>query len=347
MPLFSKTLTIYDDSFKSQPGERQTFPFEIYFPENIESSSDYDFGFFPENALPPSFLDNNFGFQCWYESFVEYRVGVSVIMQGLKINVSKPEKYEQPVVRYERPRLHQPFEDKRLQLNGIVSITNELLLAEEDRPSGFKQKAKGKAMAVFSSGYYPKYTFDWKCFGPRHLYSGHPATFQVHITPRENECTAVAIPEIYLTAFTVAVKAATAVRAERRFLTTPESRGQCTIATLMGMIDDTGPFSKSNDWTKSVVTEHITEVPSSFRTVNISRSYSIQVRLVFKLTGKYRDFGESYQVFIHPPLQVADSEAAVASSSARPMAEGEMGDPGSTLPQYERPPEYDEGNERV
>ena len=77
------------------------FPFDIQFPDTAEtpwSGFDPDDRFGPEEGLPPSFVDHYHGFQNRYEAFVEYRLGVNVQMQGLKINISQPTRYSEPVV---------------------------------------------------------------------------------------------------------------------------------------------------------------------------------------------------------------------------------------------------------
>ena len=151
-------------------------------------------------------------------------------MPRLQVDISKPEKDNEPFVRYERPRLARVVKDDPVKWTGYISVKNELLLPEADRPTGFKQKAK----AALSSDYFPTYSFDWECLAPRHLYFGQPAAFEIHIRPRENECTAVVIPDVHLSSLTAEVKAHTQVRAEKQLFTSPESSSDTTVSQADG-----------------------------------------------------------------------------------------------------------------
>lgn len=97
VPLFSRTNTICEDSFKAVPGQRYTFPFATAFPTTREFeptdswSADSDFA--SSKTLPPSFSNKYRGFANHYEAFVEYRLGVELEMRGIKVEILKPEKY--------------------------------------------------------------------------------------------------------------------------------------------------------------------------------------------------------------------------------------------------------------
>ena len=75
----------------------------------------------------------------------------------------------------------------------------------------------------------------------------------------------------------------------------------------------------------------------------------MKVKVEFTVAGKTKDCSREFPFTMHPPLQdgssnAASSSAAAAgsSSSARPL---DMSDMAPALPEYERPPEYDEANE--
>lgn len=133
-------------------------------------------------------------------------------MSRLQVDITKPGKYEEPLVRYEPPRKFILASARPYNLSDYVAVKNELLLPEADRPTGFKQKAK----AAFSSDYFPTYSFDWTCVAPRDLILGQPAVFEVRIRPREQECTAPLIPDVRLTSFNATIVAHTQVRAEKQ-----------------------------------------------------------------------------------------------------------------------------------
>ena len=302
--------------------------------------SDYRFRYQPGDPLPPSFSSSYYGFAHRYESFVEYRVGVNVVMPQLKIIIVKPEKYDEPIVLYERPRLLTQINEKPLPWGGTVSVKNELLLPKADRPTGFKQKAK----AAFNSDFCPTYSFSWTCMRPRNIHIGQPIAFHMYIRPLEKECTAVVIPDVFLSRFTVAFKAITVVRAEKQLFSSPESSSDETKVTLAGVADDKGPFTKGKEWAKTINTQELHGISSEFQTYNISRKYSMKITGSFTVAGKIKEFSQNCAITVHPPLDTAGagagpSSAAVASSSTQRYG---MESLEAALPQYEHPPEYDE-----
>lgn len=344
-PLFSKVVKIYDDSYKTKPNEPHHFPFELYFPEvssntGIFWDEDPRFAHKPGDPLPPSFSNAYRGFANHYESFVEYRVGVNVNMPRLQLIIAKPEKYDEPLVKYDRPRLPAPIRESLRPIRGREEVQNEFLLPEADRPSGFRQKSK----AFFSTNFYPTYGFHWTITGPHHLYLGQPLAFEVNIKPIESS-TAVLIPEVKLQHFGVEIKAVTQVRAERQLFSSPEAHSDEIKISMRGMLDDAGPFSKANDWTKIVNTRELRDVCSSFKTYNIAQTYKMRIRGAFTLAEKVKEFDIERAVAIHPALANTSSgggqgsSSAAAGSSSRPLG---MESVEVALPEYDRPPEYEE-----
>ncbi|KAI0191893.1 hypothetical protein F4808DRAFT_443569 [Astrocystis sublimbata] len=339
--LFARKALVYDDSFKAQPGEEGVFPFSLTFPEltdgtDLDDFDDADPRFVCQRRqpLPPSFQSDYRGFAHHYESFVEYRVGVDVIMPQLRVDVIKPDRYQEPLVRYERPRMSQPTQAAPLNWRGYVSVKNELLLPEEDRPSGFRQKTK----AFLGAANFPTYAFDWVCLAPQIFHLGQPAAFEVQIKPREKECTAPLVPEVRLSYFQIEIEARTQVRADRTIFRNPESEGTYSIGQMAGVIDSPQPFSKANEYTKIVNMPPIAGPSSSFATYNISHRHGIKLMLAFQVTDKPKQFRREYAIAIHPPLEMpAAPEPAIAgpSSAAQDTTDAEP------LPQYEPPPSYE------
>ncbi|TGJ86863.1 hypothetical protein E0Z10_g1917 [Xylaria hypoxylon] len=346
-PLFFHQVLVYDDSFRAQPRDTAIFPFNLFFPEvadaivQDEFSQDLRFICHRNQPLPASFQNSYHGFAHRYEAFVEYRVGVDVVMPQLQVEVNKPTEYLEPVVHYEGPRASQPANSRPYDWRGLVSVTNELLLPEEDRPSGFRQKTK----ALFGAGNFPTYAFDWLCLAPKDLYLGQPACFEVRIKPREKECTATLIPEVRLKFFHVTITAHTQVRADRTIFSSPESEGNYAVFEMMGAIDTREPFSKANENTKIVNTKalgsgSIGTFSSSFATYNISQTYTVQITFGFEVTGKVKNIDKEYVVIVHPPLEIAPPPAAAtAGPSSQPL---NTENKASDLPPYEPSPAYEE-----
>ncbi|KAI1420256.1 hypothetical protein F5Y12DRAFT_138761 [Xylaria sp. FL1777] len=349
VPLFSYQVLVYDDSFRAQPGDLATFPFSLLFPETANAVDADDFTddpryiCHPDQPLPPSLQNSYRGFAHHYEAFVEYRVGVDAVMPRLQVDVIKPTKYEEPIVYYERPRRSQPANPSPTNWRGNVSVRNELLLPEPDRPSGFKQKTK----AFFGAGHFPTYAFDWVCLAPQNVHLGQPVCFEVQIKPRAHECTAPLVPEVRLKYFLVEITAHVQVRAHTSIFTCPGSEGNYTVCEMRGVIDSKEPFSKANDNTKVVNTEalgsrsSIGSFPSSFATFNILIAYTTKISFAFELTDKIQHFDHEYLTTVHPPLDTAPPPppAPTAGPSSHHTNTANMD---SYLPGYEAAPPYEQ-----
>ncbi|GAP85575.1 hypothetical protein SAMD00023353_1301660 [Rosellinia necatrix] len=347
-PLFSRRVLVYDDSFRAQPRDAAILPFSLTFPEFTDATAvdefiDQDSKYIchRNQPLPPSFQNSYHGFAHRYEAFVEYRVGVDVAMPQIQVHVNKPTKYLEPVVHYERPKTTQMANSRPHDWRGYISVRNELLLPESDRPSGFKEKTK----ALFGATNFPAYAFDWVCFVPQDVYLGQPACFEVHIKPRERECTATLVPEIRLKNFRVEIKAHTQVRARRSIFRCPESEGNYTVHATVGVIDNNDPFSKANDNTKFINTEalgseKIGTLPSSFATYNISQAYALKISFAFEITDKVKHIDRENRVMVHPPLETGGLSAPTAAGPSSQVSGGETKE--SKLPPYEFLPPYEE-----
>ncbi|KAI1259177.1 hypothetical protein F5Y18DRAFT_410992 [Xylariaceae sp. FL1019] len=334
-PLFSQSVLVYDDSFKAQPRDVTMFPFQLTFPEFPAAPLPAGFG--PSNRfltntsqpLPPSFKDEYSGFAHRYEAYVEYRLGVEVSMPRLHVDVLKPGKYQEPIIYYQpsAPRVN----IQQLDWRGYVTVSNELLLPEADRPSGFRQKTK----AIFGAAHFPTYAFDWVCKAPQHLQGGQAARFEVNVIPRESACTAVLVPDIHWTCLFIEVKALTQVRAEEGIFSTPESEGNYTVCSMRCFPHDRQPFSKANGFSKTIITRPIDTTPEnfspSFSTFNICQSYSMELNLAFSVTGKNEAFKKQYPVHVYPPV-------------ATPIAPAPLAQETLPLPGYEDPPSYSKAN---
>ncbi|KAF2724810.1 hypothetical protein K431DRAFT_281763 [Polychaeton citri CBS 116435] len=357
--LFSQRRTIFNNAFRSMPGETHGFPFTLKFPSRVDGnahtsgswSPDSRFDVEPGQPLPPSFTCNYQGFAHHFESFVEYRIGSTAKMRDLDVAIVTQDKYSEPMVLYVQPRPAEPITTMS-SFKGTIYVRNELLMREEDRPAGFRQKAK----FAFKSDSYPTYAFDWICSVPQHWYVGQPVSCEVRISPRVEECTAAVIPEVKLVDFSVQVREMTVVRAERVFLSTPESRGENTTGHYHGQLRGGNVFSKANDWTKIVTTRELDNCTSNFRTFNISQTHSFTVSFSFLVAGKHKSFSRENPIVVHPPLQQphANIEAAQVGSSATARGSYVGGTPElsqrpngtngieNALPEYERPPGYEE-----
>lgn len=372
-PLFEEHVKIFDGTLTSKAAECTRFPFSLNFPDASQpmpNQGDFrrDNRFHEEHGgpLPPTFSTKFRGFSKSTVAFVEYRVCALVRMPGIDINIRGLEgENNEPAVLYEQPRL--PASEAPptpvQQFSHTIELQNENLLPESERPTGFRQKTK----FLFSSEQYPTYIFDIITSLPAEVYMGQPLKFELSLHPNWNRCTAPLPPEVKLQSFRVCMESHTDIRAEYGFLSAPESSSTDITCPLITMtIEKDTPFCKANDHTKIVHTRAgILNARSSFSTYNICRHYTLRIEYVIFAAGKTKTLKRTVPVTVHPPLDdgremlstegssntpaVAEassssSTAAVSASQdskAQPPA-SEPAESSAALPQYERPPEYDD-----
>lgn len=380
-PLFSQQIKIHDGPWTCEPGQSTRFPFSLNFPattQPMNGQGDFrqDRRFHEEagGPLPPTFSTKFRGFSKSTEAFVEYRLSASMSMPGIDIDIRGLDSdHYIPVVLYEQPRLpiSQAAPPQTQQFKQTNLIQNQYLLPEEERPTGFRQKTK----FLFSSEHYPIYMYDIITTAPAEVYLGQPLVFEISIRPNLETTTAPLHPKLGILWLRARFLACTQVRCEHSLFSTPESDTNDALPRLSAeVIDQSVPFSKANDYTKVCRTHTgLMGVCSPFTTYNISQQYRLNVEFRIAGAGTEQTFERNMPVMVHPPLDDGSAmlsagagapayAAAASSSSAAPLqppsAASSSTSPSikdlpkpptppksNALPQYERPPEYDEVSE--
>lgn len=363
-PLFSQQIKIHDGPWNCKPYECSRFPFSLNFPDGTQPMREH--GDFDEDkrfhreagvSLPPTFSTKFSSFTKTTNAFVEYRVSASINMPGIDVEVHGVEAENRiPAILYDQPRLpmSQASPPKTRRFTESALIQNEHLLPEDERPSGFRQKTK----FLFSSEKYPTFLYDLNIVVPKEVYMGQPLVFEISIRPDLDRSTTTIQPELRISWLHAQFTAHTLVRGESHFLATPESDKEDSFPRLMAtVLDKDVPFSKANDFTKVCQTHAgLGNVGTPFTTYNISVAYALKVE--FRIAGAGTDVYHER----HFPVTVlrtiddggqqesvgasSSAAAAVASSSTSPYMR-ELRNPPTppkenALPQYDRPPEYDE-----
>lgn len=337
VPLMNVTHTIHDGPIRIPRNQLHKFPFAIGFPRDCQSIPQVE-GFSSDDAifracdLPPTFDMNYHGLAHRFDAFNEYRMGVDVAMPGIDLSIVLPTKEMEPAVLYEQTRsLESDFEQMPLCYQHSMKIQNEHLLPESERPTGFKQRAK----AFVTSDYYPQYHLTVFVTTPTHFCLAETIAFEIRVQPRLELCTAPVTPEITLTTCRVSISAQTVVRAERQVFYAHISRGNEVLLQLNGVPDSQAPFSKADDFTKRIRTQPLTGIPSTFKTLNIARNYTMSIAFTLLGANKELSFERDVAFTLHPPKLHGDAmgETVVAGPSRIEAAD--------QLPQYEAPPSYD------
>jgi len=358
-PLFAQHHKIYDGPYNSKAGECIRFPFSFKFPacsQNMPGQGDFrqDIRFHEEagGPLPPSFSTSNMGFTKNFVAFVEYRIGASMRMPGIDIDIRGLDNEElRPYVLYEQPPppIGEAARPKTRQYSHTVDIQNEYLLPEDQRPSGFRQKTK----FMLSSQQYPTYIFDIVSTVPSEIYLGQQLAFELSVHPNFNRCTAPLPPEIKLMWLRVELRPRIDIRAEYGFFSAEEAHKKGhSLPMPTEILDKDVPFSKANDHTKVVRTRGpVSGIQSSFSTYNICQQYTLQVEFCIAAASKQKSFKRQVPVIVHGPVgdemmrqpahASSSGDYAEASSSAAAAA-SQSSDAADALPEYERPPEYNQ-----
>lgn len=364
-PLFRKHLKIYEGPYTSKPGESIWIPFSLNFPaatQNLPGAGDFRQSnrFCEEEGgpLPPTFATDKVGFTKRFEAFVEYRIAAEVRMPGIDVKISGTGDDFSPVVLYEQPRVPATPENrpKMQQFSHTVMLQNENLLPEDQRPVGFRQKAKFK----FSSEEYPTYVFDIVSTVPKEVYIGQPLSFELSVHPNFNRCNAPLPPEIKLRVLRAGIESHVNVRSEYGFMSHEEASQDIHLPYLPVMIvDKDTPFCKANDHTKVIQASLANlDIRSSFMTYNICQRYTLEINFCIAAAGKEKWFKREVPIKVLPPMddggmagQPSYSSYAEASSSATAPTRRDSKElpasptppkPEPGLPEYERPPEYDQ-----
>jgi hypothetical protein len=365
-PLFAQHHKIYDGPYNSKAGECVKFPFSFNFPQctqNMPGQGDFrqDVRFHEEagGPLPPTFATSNMGFHRNFVAFVEYRIGASMRMPGIDIEVCGLDNEDtRPVVLYEQPPppVDEVVRHKTTQYSHTAELQNEFLLPKDERPSGFRQKTK----FMFSSQQYPTYTFDIVSTVTSEIYLGHPLTFELSVHPNFNRCTAPLPPEIKLLWLRAELRPRVDIRAEYGFFSAEEAHKKGHSPPMQTeILDKDVPFCKANDHTKVVHTRGpVMGIQSSFSTYNICQQYTLEVEYSIAAAGTQKTFKRQVPVTVHGPVgdetmgqsthasnngeYVEASSSAAAAAAAVCFGPGFSSNASNALPEYERPPEYDE-----
>jgi hypothetical protein len=230
---------------------------------------------------------------------VEYSLRVQAEMPGIDVVLNESVPFS---VQYEQlSRTLQPT------LSGEASKTFRVesfeLLGEEERPNGLLGKTKATLRNVTK----PVYSFTATLFGvPTVLAIGQALRMGVRVKTEDAATTTTVGPAVTISKCKAGLIADTSlyVTDERRGNSPNLTSSTSLIALAMINQDPKGPFTKTSDNMKPLVFESLPgDIPSTFSTKKLTRSYRLRLEIEFAVAGQVMGMTKDYPTEILPPLQ--------------------------------------------
>lgn len=313
--LFYKEYQIHQGSMRIAMGEPYSIPFSITFPARTSRGAAgcdarklFADGSHP---LPPSGIFSSRDIH----ALVSYKISATLFMPGLQSKVKLTDPYEVGV-HYCPATARSDGEFSRMvpfragfasRADARLTVQNLELLPLHARPKGMKAQTK----ALLTSGKQPKFIFDAvltinECFHP----GGSPRV-TIHFQPQ----TAVegyscpSVPDIELIKFTLKVKASTNVRTSESSDHGHTDAAEHTIYQSEQKPEPSRICDASNGHKLTFVTKPLpTNLPPTFRTYLINRSYRAHGTVTLRCAGKKFEV-ECIRTVGMKPLPVGPSTA--------------------------------------
>ncbi|KAK3047338.1 hypothetical protein LTR09_011210 [Extremus antarcticus] len=319
--LFRKTYQLFDGPFRAVSKEApQQLSFETHFPHSTGLSQ-----------LPPSF-STRFQADAVRQAgkhqgmaSIEYSLHVEASMPGIDVEVAN--ETQAITIQYEQASRSVDSLTSR-EVAQVLRVQSYALLPEQERPNGLIDRTR----AVLRNVPKPLYAFTVTCSKiPTAIAVGQAFQIEIRVQTDVEATTATQIPEITVGTCKVFLISRTELYAtNQKGVDSPRLDNSTTVGSVEGREDITGQFTKEKDFTKTLRFDAFaTDIPSSFHTSKLSRSYRIRLDLQFVVAEQVVDLKKEVLVRMLPrlpPVYQADECPPAGPSRAR-----EDG----TLPAYE------------
>ncbi|CAK4023668.1 Hypothetical predicted protein [Lecanosticta acicola] len=333
--VLQKADAVFDGSFKADVGGNYEFPFSLNFPDG--SNLVVAQGYSQDLPLPPSFYSHFSHYPDVVDIAIKYFLGVHVDLPGIDVKVNVPKQRLQPELKFDLPRPPKDlFESNLSTFTERAVLQSSNLLPEDQRPQGFKQKAK----AVFSSSHFPKLALDVSCTQWHYICPGHNPSFEIVVRRSNNDSTSPTFPEVSLEFFRVKLVAYTSANTAQRVRGKPLCSDNDIVQRLECRTNLPLTYSKANDYTHRVGVDPIAQLPSSFKHLKVSRSYQFKITMHFKVAEETVKVKKKHPVVLipHPvePMQLGENDAGPSRAGTDQAAgPSRHGDEDEALPRYE------------
>lgn len=330
--LFRHASSVHRGTLKAEAGNTFEYPFAINFPQpaiDIYGKK----GSYAElmakgdsrGLLPLSFGTIFIDHPDVVDISVCYRVGCQIGMPGIDVKTVGPEGDSRPIILYGLPRPTRALvTGHRATSQSTARVQNEYLLPEDQRPQGFKQKAK----AIFTSSHFPEFATDVKIAYQQYIYPGQKLKFDIVLRHRDKSIGSE-IPEVVLEKFECDFRAYTIVDVSERLIGPPQCIDRRTVQTLVCHTKMSQKIVKADDYSFSITTDPLKNNVCSFAHHKVSRQYLHRIQMQFTIANEsVKTKCECPVILVPPPTDSVATEAAAPEEAS--------------LPSYMQPPPDDE-----
>ncbi|KXT06924.1 hypothetical protein AC578_7157 [Pseudocercospora eumusae] len=319
--LFEYVFDVFVGSFKATVGEDFSYPFAINLPQDLKDIYDPANGGYAElmssgdsrdQLLPLTFSMHFVDHPDVVSVGVLHQIGAQVTMPGIDIKTDIPSGDDRPPIRLELPRPPRALvERNKTTFIQNARVQNEYLLPEEERPQGFKQKAK----AVFTSSHFPEFVVDVQCTYQQYIHPGQQLTFEVVLRRNDRKSTAEVFPDATLEGFQCDLRAYTIVDVSNRLIGSPQCIDTRTVQILAGHSRLSKQLNKESDYSIAIMTDPVMQNVSSFAHQKVSRQYLLRIAMQLKLAKESVKVRKECPVILLPPPEDSGSDEALAGPS--------------------------------
>ena len=332
--LFKETCVAYNGQLRARVGEKKQFPFKVFFPKQAQPTpqqrrngirqEDWD-------ALPPAFQTDFMGTYGGGKGSVEYRIKAEVELAGIEVDIAT--RGVPPSLRY-GPSVSETKANLTMStFEQDFTVYDESLIPDSERPHGFRAKAKAMLKEVEP----PCYAFDifWMDM-PNCICPFQSISFKVAVRTTSERTTATSIPQIVVQECNVKIVGHCGVRVVPTFSTPKDSAEMKDLedaAVVFGTVHPDGPFSKADDYTKTITTQTLSYLPCSFAVERMSRYYKAWIHMTLQVGSRKVNARRMLPVTVLPPTQSGTSQDL---DSVRAGPSQSSTDDEEQLPAYEQ-----------
>ena len=304
--LFSRKWTILQESLELRNETTLTVPFGVTFPQttqaNLESliwkdgaKTTYEGS--PEHSLPPSTFARNLCSDRPFLAVVEYFLNTRVSLRhsacmSVHLKCAEPIRvyYEGLNPENQWTPLDTQHHISRMGL-GDISLRQRL-----SKVKGMRAIARSIDLTLPNDGSSIRVV----CRIPRRFRIHEPITCVIQLQDLlEQHQSHVNIPEIRLTYASIVLFETMHVRTECLAGDMLESSQQNRLTDMDFIVDPCEPFCANAEYTKTISTGRLKEVPTTFATYNIARSFHalIEIRTESETCSKVHEFQQSIKIY--------------------------------------------------